>query len=131
LVAKGWERYRFKQLRFVYVPCVPTSTAGSITFAYDPDCSDTTPAAAASRSQLYSKDDVVSTNVWAGAMLPVRSLDPKTLYYVGQNAVSADERLELEGQLYVAYTGPTVVSAVTYGTIMVEYEVEFSKRCFE
>lgn len=131
LISKGWERYQFKQLRFEYIPCVGTSSAGSLTMAYDPDCSDVTPAATASRAQLYAKDDVITSNVWGPAVLNVRGLDKKTLYYCGSNGDTQDERLELQGQFYVAYTGSQVISAVTYGTIMVQYEIEFSKRCFE
>jgi len=129
-IGRLWERYQFTKLRFVYVPCVPTSTAGQLTFAYDPDSTDVTPTAF-TRESLYALDDNVTTSVYAPSALPIKNLDLHTLYYTGANGIAGDERLELQGQLYVAYSGATPGAPVVFGSLMLEYDVHFSKRCYE
>lgn len=129
-IGRIWERYQFKKLKVKYVPAVPATTAGALTFAYDPDCSDATPSAY-TRETLFALDDNLTTSIFAPCELVIKKLDQNTLYYTGANTITADERLELQGQLYVAYTGPPPVEGVLAGTIMLEYEIHFSKRCFE
>lgn len=129
-IAKLWERYQFKKIRLFYIPCVPTTTAGQLTLAYDPDSTDVTPVSY-TRETLFALDDNVTGSVFSPIELYIRKLDQNTLYYTGANSTSADERTELQGQVYVAYTGPTVSSSTTFGTLMIEYEVHFSKRTYD
>jgi len=129
-IAKLWERYQFKRIRLFYIPCVPATTSGQLIFAYDPDSTDVTPVSY-TREQLFALDDNVSGSVFTPIELFVRKLDQNTLYYTGSNSLSSDERTELQGQCYVAYTGPTISSPITFGTVMLEYEVMFKKRTYD
>lgn len=129
-VARLWERYQFRRLRLRFVPSVPSTTPGQLTFAYDPDSTDVTPSSYV-RPTLFAFDDNVSTPIYSGCVLDVRGLDLHTLYYTGANNLTADERLELQGQFYACYTGPTLSGDLVAGSLILEYEVFFSKRCYE
>lgn len=130
-IARQWERWMPKALKFKYVSLQPATVAGAITMWHDPDVDDDTPAAPIMGS-AFAVDSFVSGNVWESFDLPIRSLDSKTLLYTrDRGAGEADDRLEFSGQLYVAYTGPAVSTVTTLGRILIEYDLEFSKRCWE
>lgn len=130
-IARQWERWMPHKLAFRFVSMVPATQAGSLTMWHDPDVDDETPSAPVVAT-AFASDSFVSGNVWESFNLPVKRLDDKTLLYTrDRGAGEADDRLEYAGQLYAAYTGPTVAATTILGRILFEYDIEFSKRCWE
>jgi len=124
-----FEKFRFKRLSVVAVPCVPsTSSTFSYSLTYDRDPSDLTPTADfAGLQQLAAQENFVS----APACEPITlrcTLGQEWLFTNG-NGETSDERLFTQGQIYLAQIGnaPSALNVQLY----FDYEIEFCVRNFD
>jgi hypothetical protein len=129
--ALRFEKYRFKKLRFVFLPDVGTGTNGSVILAFDPDATDNfvnlAPTALTSLNSLQTLmgfEDSVKASVWTPFALDIKTIksDPQQFYYTNYNG--GDLRLAAQGQLWVC-SGGSLPNTTSLGSIGIEYEIEF------
>jgi len=119
-IASNYDLYRFRRLRFVYVPLCPTSTSGRTTLVYDPDSSDPIPL---DRVGLSNMSCSTEAPVWGAATLDVKLTDTNRWYYVSSEGSSATVGAYLnQGQVSWATYG--VASAIQVGEVYAVYDVE-------
>lgn len=124
--AAGWEQYRFKKLKFCYYTRTATSTPGSIMLVPDYDALDVAPV---SEQVASAYRDVEEEVPWVEEFCC--NLDPLAMHPDGNRKfvrtgtlpANADLRLSDVGNMFVCTTDGT---AVNWGKLWVEYEVEFS-----
>lgn len=115
-IAANYDKYRFKSLRFDYVPAVATSTGGRITLAFNYNAGDNTPT---SKQQLFSIAPNAEQAVWAELSLPIPVI-PETLYTREYLVPGSDIKTFDMGQLIVATDLGS--NSNTIGELYVEYE---------
>jgi hypothetical protein len=124
LFSRMYEKYLFKRLKFIFIPAVTSTTAGSLILAYDRDPSDATPPAGpAGIRQFLSWANTLAGDVKLKLEINCPLLAPDTGYYVN-DIPGGDERLSDQGQIYVACLVPPPINT-TLGSLIVEYECEF------
>jgi hypothetical protein len=62
-LAANWGKWRWKKLRFLYIPICPTSTQGSVHFAFQYDSWDTAPS---NVFQISAMSHYTTGPVWSG-----------------------------------------------------------------
>jgi len=125
--AVGWEEYKFNKLRFCYYTRTTTAVPGSIMLVPDYDASDAAPAnefAAASYAECV--EEVPWTLEFSTDLDPRALLEPGNRKYVrtGNLAANLDIKTYDGGNLFVCTVDG---SAVNWGKLWVEYDVEFFK----
>lgn len=121
-VARRYEEYRFKKLRFEFRSVAATSTAGVVMLSFDYDAADAAPTSKQSQAQTVPS---VECNAWAGIDLsvPVGSI-PWKYVRAGILGSNLDVKTYDAGQLFISTIyGPGSVA----GELYVEYEVELRK----
>lgn len=124
--AAGWERYRFKKLRFEFLSRVAATTSGAVTLGVDYDVADAPPD---SELTLMSYQNSVQDAPWKNQQLILskESLNAQSKYrYVHTTDVvpsTAEARQDYAGKLFVQALGAT--AGLVFGTLVVHYEVEF------
>jgi hypothetical protein len=137
-IARQYEFYRFKKLRFIYFgqPAGGTSAGGSVAFVYDYDAADAPPE---TQQSLFAMDDMLRLPT-AGLPNPDSNvLDVncgrmnKSVRYlvladddVSELVDEPDQLFYDCGNLYIA-TFAQEADDLTCGEIWVEYEVEFDR----
>ena len=121
-IARCYESYRFRRLKFVYVPRCSTLTGGTV--AFSPDCNpkDTAPI---SDIIMYGNQKTKSTSPWAPMeiIFDRNMLQKRSSYFNRPLAPNGDKDLYDVGNLYIAIEG--VNSGEVVGQLWVDYEVEF------
>lgn len=122
-VARNYESYKFKMLRFRYIAACPTTTSGQVYVTVDFDASDPAPLTEAQVSYYqgtrysapWNHQEYVCTS---------QNLSKRSSYYVRSSALAANQDVVLydTGNLYICTVG---TGAASLGKIWVEYEVEF------
>jgi len=120
-IAANYDKYRFRKLRFDYVPAVSTSTGGRITLAFNYNAGDNAPV---SKQQVFSVSPNAEQAVWAELILQVPVI-PETLYTREYLVPGSDIKTFDMGQLLVATDLGANTS--TIGELYVEYEVVLTK----
>lgn len=124
VIAQNYESYRFRSLKFEYKTRTGTSVPGSALLAIDPDSSDSAPATEQAMSTFSRmiedapwKDICLTADVAA-----LHNIGPRK--YVRTTVLAANQDIKLydAGNMYVATVDGT---AVAWGKLWVEYEVEF------
>jgi hypothetical protein len=142
-VATNFSKFRWRKLRFVYIPACPTSTSGALTMGVVYDTNDTAPT---TRAQLASVRDSTSTPIWAGwegsALLNTFSNSVSGCVYVDVDVArvakpwysystpanfaafsTTDRNMYSPGVIFgISDGGPAV--QITAGTVYGVYEVE-------
>lgn len=118
--ALGFEKYRFRKLKFSYHTRCSTSAAGSVALAIDYDASDQIPT---SESQMLTYSRAVEYAPWTNFdyVCDPKSLD-RVLFTRGGTA-NGDIRLYDIGNLLLLTTDG---STTPWGKLFVEYEIELS-----
>lgn len=133
-VASRFEKYRFKSLKFRFVPSVSKMYGGALALCpiYDP--ADEPPR---SRRELYNAEGAVHAPVHQGLTLSIpgaRLAGAKFVRATHQDLVDANE-LRLSDVGYITVTlfdlddtlaASMQAAAVAYGDVFVEYEVELT-----
>lgn len=123
-----FEKYRFKKLVFHFRTQMPTTQAGNILMAYDPDASDSAPSDATEMSQQAK---YVDTPVWSQKCSLAIPYDKEWRYVLAGNGApeaGKDIRLTHLGRLWVANEGTGATAIGSLGSLEVEYVVEFKQK---
>lgn len=118
-----YEKFRFTELEFEYVPAVPTTTPGSMIVAYDRDIEDLTPPPTTDGIRMFcSFEGAQFGPVWKPFVSKCRLQAPDTGYYTSPGT---DDRLCYQGQVYVAQMEPTgLAPSAAIGDLLVKYVLE-------
>jgi hypothetical protein len=120
-----YEKYRFRKLRFTYVPAASTATSGRVCAYVDYDPLDTP---VSSYIALMANETSVACVPWAEFVLDVDVTHcAQKWFFVRQNYTnnaSVEDRQECLGDFYL-YTDEIPVNTVL-GSLVVEYDIEFS-----
>jgi len=122
-IAANYEQYRFKTLRFVYIPFCPTSQAGAIMLMTDYDASDLPPT---TETQFMDHPGATTAACWESITF---RCEPSMLHALGPRkfvrtcAVAGDIKTFDCGTFFVATDNVTTTPNI--GKIYVEYEIEF------
>jgi hypothetical protein len=131
--ARLYVRWRIKRLRMFFVPNTPTSRAGRIALACDPDAAgyQDGPNAALSAAYIQQYRDNMSGSVWSAFEVPCTSLyEDKRWFYTADyqnegNPDDAELRNYAPGAIAVSQLGLTLGAPVLEGSVAFEGEVEF------
>jgi len=126
LFAQLYDKFRFNNLRFHFVPCASTTVRGSIGLSYDRDISDVTPPPNdMGVRQFLSMMDAVSGPLWNPLTANCPLSHPEEGLFTNPS-VGGDERLSYQGQLYVWCLEPAQNTGEPYslGDVFVEYDIE-------
>jgi hypothetical protein len=114
-IAANFDQYRFRSLRFEYVPLVNTTTNGRVALYFDKDSEDPGPD---DRSALANYSHLSEISPWAVTRLSVPADNVKR--FMNDN-LTADPKLVNLGKFgWVAYSGPSS----EWGDIFVEYTID-------
>ncbi len=116
-----YDRYRFKKLRFRWVPIVSATTSGNIVLAFDHDPYDGLPQSSASMCSLsyYS-----TGSIWEEIILDIPC--DNTWRFVRSGPVGGDVKTYDLGALYLSSEGVSVTGVAGY--IQADYEIEFINK---
>lgn len=121
--AKGWEQYRFHNLKFDYITRSSTSVSGSVMLSPDYDAVDPPPN---TEVQASANRDAIEDAPWKDmtSILNVPSMFPMgPKKFVRTNTVAlTDLKTYDAGTMYVCTVG---TPASVLGKLWVEYDVEF------
>lgn len=124
-LALNYESYKFRKLRFRYIPACATTQVGFVYFAIEYDSSDSSPT---SEQQLATYDGCVYGSPWVGHdnISSKMNLTKRNSYFAraGTLPSTADINLYDTGYLIVATVGNGGTPAL--GKLWVDYEVELS-----
>jgi hypothetical protein len=124
-MAKSWEKYVFRRLKFEYYTRTGTQTAGSVLLSPDYDAADVAPA---TEQVASSYNGTVEDAPWKDMKidLPMSRMHEKgepKFVRTGPLAANLDIKTYDAGNMHVCTTDGAVVS---WGKIWVDYEVEFT-----
>jgi hypothetical protein len=80
-LARNFERYSLKHLRFEYISNQPTSAAGRVTLAFDPDANNSAPRSKQELCQMRFESD----NVWKSFDFDIK--DTTKIHYIRGSGV--------------------------------------------
>lgn len=122
-IAKKYDLYHFKRLRFTYVPSLPTSEEGNIYIGLDYNTLDPSPA---NSTELCQLSHWTMNVVWKPTNLTIDLNSIGWLYTRSGPVANADYKTYDLGKLFFATEGITYTGTVGY--VEVEYDVEFKRR---
>lgn len=130
-VARNFESYKFKKLRFCYETEAPSSLGGTLVLTVDYDASDPTPA---SKLQAMAYRNAVRSAPWEPCChsSAIEDLNKLKTNFVrnGGNPPDTDVKLYDIGNLFVITQNVSTASAVC-GELYVEYDIELYTPNFE
>lgn len=126
-LAKSYDKYVFKKLKFIYKGVCATTTDGVVLMSFDFDTLDELPANKYVQAQTYPNAE---TNVFSTTELEVKC--DQVSRFIRQGVVStsssgADQKMYDLGQLVIS---SSFSAAVTIGELYVEYTVELDKPSY-
>jgi hypothetical protein len=122
-IAKKYDLYHFKRLRFTYVPSLPTSEEGNVYIGLDYNTLDPPPN---SSSELCQLSHWTMNVVWKPSNLAIDTNGIGWQYTRSGPVANADYKTYDIGRLFLATEGISYTGTVGY--IEVEYDVEFKRR---
>jgi hypothetical protein len=120
-IAANYDKYRFRSLKFDYVPAVSSATVGRITLAFNYNAGDSIPV---SKQQIFSVAPNEEQAVWCPLSMNVPTIS-ETLYTREYLVQGQDIKTFDIGQLLLA-TDLCAGSGII-GELYVEYEIAFQK----
>lgn len=123
--AEGWEQYVFRRLRFCYYSRTGSATPGSVLLVPDYDAADSAPSTEQIASSYSNVVEMVPWTLEFCCELDVKALlEPGTRKYVRSAALAPNLDIKTYdgGNFFVCTTDGT---AVSWGKLWVEYDVEF------
>jgi hypothetical protein len=128
LKAQEFQKFRFEQVEFDFVPAVVSENPGSLILAYDRDIANPTPPASQQGlRQLMAFEGCKFGNIWSPhrCRCPVKAAVKDWLWCTPE--IGGDDRLAYQGQFYVASMVPSGLDAGTVlGSIVMRYKCHFS-----
>jgi hypothetical protein len=127
-VAQNYESYKFKKLRFRFIPACSTDNAGTVYTSVDFDATDPLPS---TERQMASYQGTKFSPPWRAQTYDclAANLHKRTTFFVRSGPITSNENVGLfdTGNFIIATVG---CDAVTVGKLWVDYEVEFSTPDF-
>jgi len=123
-IAKQFESYLFRSLKFEYEPQCSSTTAGTIMLAVDYDAADPSPS---SKQQLMSYHNAVRAGAWQECCYRGDSADLKKFgvqRYVRQDALAPNLDIKTYDVGNVFVGSQAEVGTAVVGELYVEYDVE-------
>lgn len=120
-IAKNYEQYRIRSLKFLYETQAPTTEPGTVMLAMDYDPADAPPG---DKPSFMSMAGAVRTPVWAGLTLsvdPQRRAFEKLFVRTGPLGPDLDVKTYDYGVMNIAVQGS---NPIELGELYVEYEIE-------
>lgn len=119
-LARSYDKYRFKKLKFIYRPVCATTQTGVVMMSFDFDTLDSIPVTKAQQSQTLPN---VESNAFAPCELKVDC--DKVWRFTRQGGIAAGDLKTYDlGQIVISSAYAT---ATLLGEVYVEYEVELEK----
>jgi hypothetical protein len=122
-IAKKYDLYHFRRLRFTYVPSLPTSEEGNVYIGLDYNTLDPSPS---SSSELCQLSHWTMNVVWKPISLSIDLNGIGWQYTRSGPVANADYKTYDIGKLFFATEGITYTG--TAGYIEVDYDVELKRR---
>lgn len=119
VLARNFEKYRFRRLKFEFESSQPTTAQGMTMLAFDLDASDPAPT---SKVQLMSYQGASRANVWEPQATSLPEQQPPLYVRVGTQPTSTDIKTYDAANLWFGTAGEASVTVI--GELYVEYEVE-------
>lgn len=121
-MARQFESYKFRNLRFRFETEAATSASGFIAFIPEFDPSDPAPA---TKVQAFQYENTVRVAPWKIASVPIakHNLQKRRSYFTRSGA-QADKQTFDVGNLFIA-SGGQALDGVVLGQIWVEYDIDF------
>lgn len=135
-VAKNFESYRFRKLKFFYETEAPSSLGGSLVQSVDYDATDAAPL---TKQQAMAYRNAVRSAPWepCAHTSAQEDLNKRKTYYVRPGALPRDQagnpsdiKMYDTGNLFVCTQNVTTASAVC-GELYVEYDVDLMTPIWE
>lgn len=129
IMAQGWEQYKFRKLRFVFLTRTGSNTPGSVIMSPDYDSSDAAPA---TEQIMTTYEGTVEDAPWKdnACNLKVNLLSgaggPRKFVRTGALSPNQDIKLYDVANMFVGTVDGT---AVAWGKLWVEYDVDFFVPC--
>jgi len=120
-LARRYEEYRFKRLRFEYRSVCATDTNGVIMMSFDYDAADGPPSSKASQAQSIPNSEI---NCWSGNDLSIPCDSPWKYVRAGDLAANLDIKTY---DLGVMNLSSVYGNGIVTGELYVEYTVELRK----
>lgn len=120
--AGGWEKYRFRSLRYRYLGRAPSTTQGSVLMAMDYDSADPMPT---TENQTSTWHGTQETAVWKDLTFTANQGMIGRECFVRTGAIPANNDIKLYdvGNFFMCATDATSASPI--GKLWVEYDIEF------
>lgn len=119
-MAVNYDKYRIRSFLVEVITFSPTSVAGRVGIAYDPDSTDALPY---DRTEFFAMDKHMQGPVWQTIMLELPT--PKTELFVNSHTTT-DSKLIDAGQ-FVVMTDQLASASVSIADVVVHYTVELLK----
>lgn len=122
-IARNYESYTFKLLRFRYVSAVGTDTPGDIVIAANYDSSTAPPT---NKAEMVNMEGAQRSNVWMSTECVIRGRDADTLgkrRYIRTGNVEGDIKTYDFLAIVLGHFGTG--TATSLGEIHIDYDVEF------
>lgn len=119
-IAVNYDKYRISKMAVELVTFAPTSTAGRIGIAYDPDSTDEPPA---NKTEFFAMEKHIQGPVWQSVMLEL-PVPTKELFV--NSHTTADSKLIDAGQ-FVVMSDNLSSTSTSLADVIVHYTVELRK----
>ncbi len=116
-----YDKYRFKRLRFRWVPIVSATSSGNIVMAFDHDPYDGLPSSSAN---MCSLSYYATASIWQEFQLDIPC--DNVWRFCRSGPVGGDVKTYDIGALYVSSEGTSFVGVSGY--VQVDYEIEFINK---
>lgn len=120
-LARRYEQYRFKKLRYEYRSVAASSTSGVVMMSFDFDAADSGPVTKSEQAQTIPNSE---TNVWMNNDLAVRLSQDWHFVRAGTLAPNLDVKTYDAGNMWLS---SSYGNNVTGGELYVEYTVELRR----
>jgi hypothetical protein len=124
VTAQAWEQYKFHKLRFCFYTRTGSNTPGSVLLSPDYDASDAPPS---SEQIMSSYDNTVEDAPWKDmccVLKPQLMSGMAKRHFVRSAALAANQDIKLY-DVADFYVGTVDGTAVSWGKLWVEYDIEF------
>lgn len=129
-IALNYDKYRYKSLKFMYQPLMPTTTSGAVAMYWDPDSNDTVAANYVTCAANYRAS---TGSIFEPVTLTVSKdqLDRLPWYFTSGTGTTDPVGVASPGQFVIASSSTVLANAAaagatTLGYIWMEYEIELA-----
>jgi len=121
--AEAWEKYRFRKLKFIYVPTCSTSTPGRVGMVFDYDPEDGEPLGERPFMNMFG---AINFPPWQKSELNVdiKRLDSTIRERYTASVATGQDMTETFAGLFNYYVEGQSTEGISIGSLFVDYEIE-------